>query len=124
MLKACLIIFSDVELLCGTSFGPPAKKRVTGEVEIMDKTLEEHVCAAKCGKGCIGPHCFCEGYAGKAGASTLCLPKQLCAEACDAVTGCPREDRARPSLPPTGFLDFRNERLDFRDGPRHFESEV
>jgi hypothetical protein len=57
-------------------------------VEIMDKTLEEHVCASKCGKGCIGPHCFCEGYAGKAGANTLCLPKQLCAEACDAVTGC------------------------------------
>ena len=52
----------------------------------MDKTLEDHVCAAKCGKGCIGPHCFCEGYAGKAGANTLCLPKQLCAEACDATS--------------------------------------
>merc|ERR1719287_399703 len=54
----------------------------------MDKTLEDHVCAAKCGKGCIGPHCFCEGYAGKAGANTLCLPKQLCAEACDATSTC------------------------------------
>jgi len=67
-----------------------ASTRVTPDatVEIMDKTLEEHVCAAKCGKGCIGPHCFCEGYAGKAGANTLCLPKQLCAEACDAKSTC------------------------------------
>lgn len=65
-----------------------ARLAPSATVEVMSYTLEEHVCAAKCGPGCIGPHCFCDGYVGEAGARTLCLPKQLCADACTEQDGC------------------------------------
>merc|ERR1719399_1250247 len=55
------------------------------ETLIMGLTLEEHVCSVKCDKGCIGPHCYCDGYTADATADTLCLPKTLCADACSAV---------------------------------------
>jgi hypothetical protein len=65
-----------------------ARLAPSATVEVMGFTLEDHVCATKCGPGCIGPHCFCEGYAGEAGARTLCLPKQLCADACTETASC------------------------------------
>merc|ERR1719399_1925468 len=49
------------------------------ETLIMGLTLEEHVCSVKCDKGCIGPHCYCDGYTADATADTLC------ADACSAV---------------------------------------
>merc|ERR1719482_843176 len=57
-------------------------------VEVMGFTLEEHVCAAKCGPGGIGPHCFCDGYAGEASCVGIVvhddLPQcELLSAACD-----------------------------------------
>merc|ERR1719387_3072130 len=52
---------------------------------IMGLSLEDHVCSTKCDKGCIGPHCYCDGYTADATSDTLCLPKTLCAEACSSV---------------------------------------
>jgi hypothetical protein len=57
----------------------------TTDALIMGLTLEDHVCSVKCDKGCIGPHCYCDGYTADATSDTLCLPKTLCAEACSAV---------------------------------------
>merc|ERR1719460_2610095 len=53
---------------------------------IMGLSLAEHVCSTKCDKGCIGPHCYCDGVTADATSDTLCLPKTLCAEACSAVS--------------------------------------
>jgi hypothetical protein len=58
----------------------------TTTATIMGLTLEEHVCSVKCDKGCIGPHCYCDGYTADATSDTLCLPKTLCADACSAVS--------------------------------------
>jgi len=50
--------------------------------------LDAHQCVEKCSKGCLGPHCFCEGYSPDQTSTTLCLPKVLCAEACSAIDTC------------------------------------
>jgi hypothetical protein len=65
--------------------------------ELMGYTLEEHFCVDKCAAGCLGAHCYCDGYHEIASVSAeaessvkdaLCLPKNLCADACDMETGC------------------------------------
>mmetsp|Transcript_75653 Transcript_75653/g.202265 ORF Transcript_75653/g.202265 Transcript_75653/m.202265 type:complete len:1281 (-) Transcript_75653:28-3870(-) len=46
-----------------------------------------HNCKRKCGAGCVGPDCFCDGWAGDDTEDTwLCLPPGLCREACEAHT--------------------------------------
>jgi hypothetical protein len=57
---------------------------------LLDMDLKEHECEVKCASGCVGPHCYCDGYAEakRNYAGALCLPKHLCADACDLETGC------------------------------------
>jgi hypothetical protein len=66
--------------------GTPVLDYNTTDTLIMGLSLEDHVCSVKCDKGCIGPHCYCDGYTADATSDTLCLPKTLCAEACSAVS--------------------------------------
>jgi len=58
--------------------------------ELLDMVLKDHECETKCASGCVGPHCYCDGYemAKRSVPGALCLPKQLCAEACDLEAGC------------------------------------
>jgi hypothetical protein len=56
--------------------------------EIIGLTLAEHSCESKCAMGCVGTHCYCDGYEGGMSASTLCLPKPLCAKACADSESC------------------------------------
>jgi hypothetical protein len=63
---------------CGTS---TAQLDAMGG-DVAGLPLSEHTCEAKCGMGCIGPHCFCDGYESAGSSSTLCLSRSLCAEAC------------------------------------------
>jgi hypothetical protein len=59
----------------------------SSSTEVLAMTLANHDCATKCGEGCIGPHCFCDGSA-SAPTGALCLSKELCAAACDGEAGC------------------------------------
>jgi hypothetical protein len=56
--------------------------------EIIGLSLAEHACETKCAMGCVGTHCYCEGYEAGLPASTLCLPKPLCAKACADSESC------------------------------------
>jgi hypothetical protein len=56
--------------------------------EIIGYTLAEHTCESKCAMGCVGTHCYCEGYEPSLSSSTLCLPKPLCAKACADSPSC------------------------------------
>jgi hypothetical protein len=55
---------------------------------IIGLPLADHGCATKCAMGCVGTHCYCEGYEASLPASTLCLPKPLCAQACADSAAC------------------------------------
>merc|ERR1719327_1279788 len=65
-------------------------------VEIMELPLFEHSCMLKCSAGCVGPSCYCDGYnqgltlpsVSADLESAFCLPKHLCAEACDEDETC------------------------------------
>jgi len=65
-----------------SGMAPPA-------VEVADwpvkKAIDSHICGAKCDVGCTGPMCFCDGNDATATATTLCLPPDLCREACEAL---------------------------------------
>jgi hypothetical protein len=65
----------------------PAGGNTSSDALIMGFSLEDHVCSTKCSRGCIGPHCFCDGFTPGTEAS-LCLPKALCAEACSSQDDC------------------------------------
>merc|ERR1719313_1441370 len=56
--------------------------------EIIGLPLAEHTCESKCAMGCVGTHCYCEGYEPGLPASTLCLPTALCAKACADSEAC------------------------------------
>merc|ERR550537_656298 len=72
---------ADKEAAAGDELAPPADGDIKGQ------QIADHLCDAKCAKGCIGADCYCDGLAG-AGANTLCLPKELCSQACDQAAGC------------------------------------
>jgi len=58
--------------------------------QLLGMPLADHECQAKCASGCVGPHCYCDGYleAKRSAPGALCLPKHLCADACDLEAGC------------------------------------
>jgi hypothetical protein len=56
--------------------------------DIIGLPLAEHSCESKCAMGCVGTHCYCDGYEPGLPASTLCLPKPLCAKACADSEAC------------------------------------
>jgi hypothetical protein len=67
-----------------------AEKRWTGQevARVLGFELTEHLCHAKCDT-CYGPHCYCDGLEGDGPDSgALCLPANLCAEACEQVADC------------------------------------
>jgi hypothetical protein len=72
---------ADKEAGAADELAPPANATIKGQ------PIADHLCDAKCAKGCIGADCYCDGLAG-AGANTLCLPKELCSQACDQADGC------------------------------------
>jgi hypothetical protein len=61
-----------------------AASAAAGTEEILGFSLRAHACEAKCAAGCLGSHCYCQGYTGDQG-DALCLPKAECAAACDLL---------------------------------------
>lgn len=59
-----------------------------GDAEGLLAGTETDACAAKCGGGCLGPHCYCGGLTADAGANALCLDAAGCRAACDASDDC------------------------------------
>jgi hypothetical protein len=51
-----------------------------------DRSVADHGCDTKCQQGCTGPFCYCDGF--ETGTDYLCLPKDLCKQACDEDDDC------------------------------------
>jgi hypothetical protein len=64
-------------------FGKCSALNVSDTVTVLGKPLFEHACADKC-RTCKGPECYCE----EPDETALCLPEDLCRQACDAEPDC------------------------------------
>jgi hypothetical protein len=73
-----------------TSYTPTVDATLTGStawpaVTVGARLLADHLCTTKCGSGCLGSDCHCDGLDYKT-ATTYCLDVGSCRAACDLVS--------------------------------------